>query len=68
MLEIHKSEKKDADKEKLHGLAYTRRWNVVDFMGKYHLSRFENKDICMLLDRADRARGPERWTNGFDDR
>jgi hypothetical protein len=47
MLEIHKSEKKDADKDKLHGLAYTRRWNVVDFMGKYHLSRFENKEIPM---------------------
>lgn len=26
-------------------ISYQRRWNVVDFLGKYHLSRFENKTL-----------------------
>jgi hypothetical protein len=42
---------------------------AANFAGKMAVDGSpQTKDICMLLDRADRARGPERWTNGFDDR
>lgn len=43
MLDVHKSKTKESDK--LTGLTYSKRWNVMDFLGKYHLSRFENKQL-----------------------